>query len=402
MKSCCADRKHTCRMVVSVAGLTCALLSNAAAAESHALAAAETMFRGALSAVLDNRPEAALTIATDALALKSDFRITEILRADLLAAYAHQKPLMAMPQMLRQWRVVGLKDEMLVRFTHRPPAANLLPQGILQLSSRHRFALVLDAAHARLYVFRNVQGRPLLIDDYYASIGHGGMHKRTEGDNRTPTGIYRTVTFLADTALPELYGMGAYTLDYPNQSDKRLGYSGYGIWVHGMPRALGSRPPRDSRGCIILENAAMVAVRQYVGDAAKTPALLSPKVVWQNEQAWQAQRSQLLQRIRGWQQAWEGMDTEHYLGYYDSEYVDATQNYQQMVAQTRINARKKTFVKVTIDALDMFVHPGQPDLVQMVFDQDYQSNNYSIRYRKQQLWRHTDSGWHIVYEGRFD
>lgn len=401
MKWCCTNTKRTYQAMIIAIGLTCTVLSNIAFAEQNDRAAAEKMFRGAVSAILDNRPDAALTIAADSLEIKPDLRVTEILRADLLAAYAHQKPLMAMPQALQQRRIIGLRDEMLARFTHRLPAAGHLPLGILQLSPRHRLALVLDAAQSRLYVFRNTNGRPMLVSDYYASIGNGGMNKTAEGDSKTPTGIYKTVAFLEDDELPELYGVGAYTLDYPNQWDKQSNHGGYGIWIHGMPRSLSSRPPQDSRGCIILDNADIAELRQYVDDA-KAPVLLSPRVIWLEEQAWQAQRNQLLLQVRSWQQDWESMDTEQYLSYYAPEYVTATQSYQQMLTRSRINARKKTFIKVAIEDLDLFVHPGRTDVVQMVFDQDYQSNDYSIRYRKKQIWRLIDGDWKIVYEGRFD
>ena len=72
-----------------------------------------------------------------------------------------------------------------------------------------------------------------------------------------------------------------------------------------------------------------------------------------------------------------------------------------MIRQARKNAGEKTYIEVGINEIDLFQYPGEIDVIVMAFNQDYRSNNYEIRYRKQQFWKKEDK-WKIVYEGRVE
>jgi hypothetical protein len=96
---------------------------------------------------------------------------------------------------------------------------------------------VFELDKSRVYLFENQFGTPQLVDSYYMSIGKGGIDKQIEGDNKTPLGVYRITSYLSDESLPELYGAGAYPINYPNSWDRLQGKTGHGIWLHGVPRA---------------------------------------------------------------------------------------------------------------------------------------------------------------------
>ena len=49
----------------------------------------------------------------------------------------------------------------------------------------------------------------------------------------------------------------------------------------------------------------------------------------------------------------------------------------------------------------MLVEPGKPDVVNVVFQQNYASDSFRWQGKKQQLWRQTDEGWKIIYEGDY-
>ncbi len=69
----------------------------------------------------------------------------------------------------------------------------------------------------------------------------------------SPVGMY----FLKNKIkrkLPDLYGDGAYRINYPNVYDKLNKYTGSGIWIHGTPQNTFSRAPESSDGCIVLSN----------------------------------------------------------------------------------------------------------------------------------------------------
>src|SRR5699024_9492656 len=124
-------------------------------------------------------------------------------------------------------------DEVRSRWNHHRRAARhdgRVPAAILQLAPEYKHAIVADLDHNRLYLFANNDGLPRLIGDFYATIGSQGADKRVAGDNRTPIGIYRITTYRNGDQLPELYGTGAFPLNYPNPYDQLRGRTGYGIW----------------------------------------------------------------------------------------------------------------------------------------------------------------------------
>lgn len=328
-----------------------------------------------------------------------NFHLTRMVYADLIAAQAQYSPLLPSSAAKGKARISDLAEEAVARFKRRPKDLGQLPAGIVRLSQKHQHALMFDAQYSRLYVFENIKGMPHLIADYYASAGKGGMDKRHEGDNRTPSGVYKITRVLDDDQLPELYGIGAYVLNYPNRWDQTQYRSGSGIWLHGVPRITYSRPPETSRGCVVSSNWVMQWLKQHI-DPTKTPVILTMQVDWLNEMPWQERQAQLLSTIEQWQSDWQSLDVERYLGHYSKDYQDLKLNYRQMLNRTRHNAEKKTFVKVAIKDIDLFRHSTQPESYVAHFDQEYKSNNYNVSYRKQQIWQSEDGEWKIIFEGR--
>ncbi len=361
--------------------------------------AVEKTMRQGLSALIDDHAALSLKHTRSLLKRQPNFQLGQLIHADLLAARAHQNTLMATSGALKKTRIRGLIEEAQARAHYREPPDEHLPGAIMQLSQLHRHALIVDAENSRLYLLENKNGVPEPAADYYISTGNGGVGKTSEGDEKTPLGVYHPTLRLNDSELPELYGVGAYPLNYPNKWDQLNQRDGSGIWLHGTPRKVYSRPPKDSRGCIVLSNRLLTSLSSYI-EVGRTPVILTRKIEWLKPDAWQAKRGQLLDAIQQWQRDWQSLDVEQYLAHYSRNYRTSKQNYEQMTAVTRRNAAKKTFVKVGIKDLDLFDYPEETGIVVAAFDQDYRSNNYNIHYRKQQFWKYENDRWMIIFEGR--
>lgn len=360
---------------------------------------AEIMLEQAVQSLLAGQEHAALTTLEQTIQDHPNFRLARMFYADLLASRAELPPLLSAPLALSKARIADLSDEAQARLNYQPPIADLLPSNIARLSRTHHYIILFDAQQSRLYVFKNDNGQPQLVADYYASSGRGGMNKQSEGDNRTPSGVYKITQVLDDEQLPELYGRNAYTLNYPNSWDQLQNRDGYGIWLHGVPRITYSRPPETSRGCVVSSNQAIQALNDYI-KAGTTPAILANQVDWLDKQQWSAHQQNLLSVVRRWRDDWQSLDVEKYLSHYSKHYVDKKYDYLQMAKRTRKNAEKKTFVEVVLKDFDLMLYSKEPELFLAQFHQDYHSNNYKISYRKQQLWRLEDGVWKIVFEGR--
>ena len=360
---------------------------------------AEINLEKALAAMTTGEVQKAKSILIETLEHYPNFHLARMVYADLIAAQARHTSLLPNPAAQGKARISGLVEEAAARLKQRARKSDKLPANIVRLSQNHEHALLFDARYARLYVFENNEGMPHLIADYYASAGKEGMNKESEGDNRTPSGVYKITHTLDDDQLPELYGLAAYVLNYPNQWDQTQRRSGSGIWLHGVPRITYSRPPETSRGCVVSSNWVMQWLKQHI-NPTKTPVILATQVDWLDEVSWRERRTQLLSTIEQWQSDWQSLDVEQYLEHYSGEYKGLKLNYQQMLKQTRRNAEKKTFVKVAIKNIDLFRYSMQPERYIAHFDQDYKSNNYNISYRKQQIWQREDGEWKIIFEGR--
>ena len=380
---------------ISVAMLLC---TNANATASLEREVAELKLKQAIELIVEGQQaDATLNELIDKY---QEFRLAYMIRADIFVARAGYQPLLSLEGAQNKTRVKDLLEEIRSRYHYNPQYIGKHPTALLHLSQAHKYVLLLDAKNSRLYLIENQDGIPQVIQDYYASHGLGGMRKREEGDKRTPTGIYRVTQYYADEKLPELYGEGAYTLNYPNRWERMKGYSGSGIWLHGVPRITYSRPPKTSRGCVVISNQNLKQIKK-TANIISMPIILAEKVEWLAREDWQMRRNEMLSALKQWQEDWQSLNIERYLSHYSAEYTDAKMDYEKLLAVTRKNAKRKSFVKVNIANIDIMTYAHLPHpTVSVFFDQEYNSNNYKTAYRKQQLWRFEGNQWKIVYEGK--
>ena len=294
-----------------------------------------------------------------------------------------------------------LRDEAIARlraYRERPSAANYVPRYLLQMGPEQQHAVVVDTQRARLYVYRNEDGKPRFVADYYISQGKAGSGKQFEGDNKTPLGVYHVTSFIDPAKLPDLYGKGAFPLNYPNPWDKRLGRTGYGIWLHGTPSDTYARPPLASEGCVVLANQDFTSLSSFV-QPGLTPVIISNDIEWLSLDDWQAERSSLNAAIEAWRSDWESLDVERYLSHYSAQFRNDRYDYAEWSSRKRRFANAREWVKVEVGKLSMLRQPGEDALVEVIFDQDYRSDGFTDTMRKRQYWTKEDGRWKIIYEG---
>lgn len=216
------------------------------------------------------------------------FQLGQLLYADLLAGgagVALETGALANSPNLQQ-RMNQLKTEALLRTRHAGVEllAGKVPAQLKYLSPSVRKVIVVDANKSRLYVlaYPTDDAGPeklQVVMDVYVSIGSQGMGKWREGDAKTPMGVYFIQKHLTDAMLPDLYGSGALTLDYPNPVDKQLKRTGSGIWLHGSPSQQYARPPTATDGCVVLANDDMTRLIR-LGVHMDTPVIIAESLSW--------------------------------------------------------------------------------------------------------------------------
>jgi len=332
---------------------------------------------------------------------RPDFRLAQLVYADILAAQAQGEPLSSVKANSHQKKIDGLISEAKVRLLMEmeKPAADMLPADMLKLSASQKHAIVVDTRLSRLFLFENRDGVPVLIKDFYASYGRGGIGKEKRGDLKTPVGVYFITSRLEDENLPPRYGSGALPLNYPNVWDKRLGRTGSGIWLHGSPVETYSRPPKASEGCISLTNPDFIDLDTQI-NFQNTPVLVGHNIRWIHKKDWLAQSDRFNNLIERWAADWESLDHQRYIGNYASAYDDGKRTFKQFASyKKRVNANKQ-FIDIGVNDLSIYRYPDNPDLVVATFEQDYRSSNLQGRSVKRQYWTFEDNRWRIAYEGK--
>ncbi|HEY9103055.1 L,D-transpeptidase family protein [Chitinimonas sp.] len=359
----------------------------------------------ALTAIRQNRLAEADKLVDALLDARPNYRLAHLLKGDLLMARA--QPLATIGSApIADEKLKDLRDEAAVRMAryNAPPPLSEIPANLLQLSSSQRFAVVVDASRSRLYLFRNDNGVPRYVLDFYITIGKLGFDKSREGDQRTPLGVYFVTNHMAREQLDKtygqraaLYGVGAWPLSYPNDWDKQQGRTGSGIWLHGVPYDTYSRAPKASNGCVAMPNADMEALGSYL--QANTPVVISPKVEWVSSEEWQRRREAARSSVEGWRRDWESLDTPRYLSHYAGEFKSGSMGLSEWKAQkTAVNAGKQ-WAKIKLDDVSLFDYPSADGSLLMAnFAQDYKSSNLENRSQKRLYFRRHSSDWKIVYE----
>jgi hypothetical protein len=235
---------------------------------------------------------------------------------------------------------------------------------------------------------RTTGGRPRFVADYYISHGKLGADKMREGDKKTPVGVYHVTTSLPRQKLTDLYGSGAFPINYPNEWDKRQGRNGHGIWLarhavrHLLAPAEGLRRLRRARQpgprCIVEEPAG----RADAGDHQQQHRMAVARRLAERAQR-AAEDDRRMARCD-----WESRDVpiatrSHYSKKFKADGQGLT---GQWIEQKRKVNAGKSWIKVATGNISMFRNPGKDEHVVVTFEQDYRSNNLSNQMKKRQYW----------------
>jgi len=362
----------------------------------------EKILMSALESVAESKIDKAILQLESLKTINPNFDLAKLVHADLTLS--------------KKQRISGfwngenkskkaLRDEMLVRWAYykAPIDKTLVPTALVELPKGQQHVLLVDQSRQRMFVYKNSNGLPVYVDDFYISIGKEGAGKKFEGDKKTPLGVYFVTRFIDSSKLPDLYGSGAFPINYPNAWDVRRKRTGTGIWLHGTPEKSFSRPPKDSDGCVVMSNDVLTRLMDYVTiGGQKTPVILAERLKWQTKKEWKSnQNASFYKRHDQWRRDWESGDIAAYLGNYSKTFKGSGKDYKAWAKyKRRVNGGKR-YIRVNVAGRSILAYPGQDRPMMVVtFSQDYSSDTYASISRKRQYWRlDIDGQWRIIFEG---
>lgn len=344
-----------------------------------------------------NQLRQALNVTDDLLKTSPQFQAGWVIRGDILNAMSGSLS----NSSTMQKNFLAYRDEIIKRIENLQKFQEQKEQinYPVLFSPDTKYWLFSDLLNSRIYIILNKGATQTVVDSFYVSQGYNGADKIRAGDNRTPIGVYQITSFINKDKLEDFYGNGAYPISYPNNFDLSLGKTGSGIWIHGVPQNLFSRPPLATNGCLALANENIDKLSQYInlGNTFIVNANFSPFAEFKNEKIL---IDDLLTSFEKWRKDWQSLNTDRYLMHYSEDFrSDGGMNYKKWAEYKKQVNQGKSQILVKVNKINVLRYPAKETLFWVSFDQDYNSNNFSHSSAKEQIWRVQNGQWQIIYEG---
>jgi len=377
----------------------------------------ESLLVKSLLEITDGKTKQAFETVNELIRAAPNFKLAYLIRGDLLTAqsgalknFGDSAPSTSADNIINtpsSEQIQGLRDEARTRIEYylSEKKSAQQPNLLVKLSDEQEHLIVVDTVKSRLYLYKKVDGALQYVVDYYVTIGKNGVGKQTQGDKRTPLGVYFAGQKLTQP-LADMYGDAAFPLNYPNELDQHQNKNGSGIWLHGTPTDTYSRPPRASDGCVVLSNPDLKALEPIL-QTGKTPVIIANNLEWlegdkssEKLELQNAEKLALQKAIENWRKDWVSQNTDGYLSHYSKKFFYSDGGFSQWADYKRGIQAAKPKVSIQLEDISMF---GYPDVEQPIivvnFEQDFKSPSLQNKMRKRQYWVNENNQWKIIYEG---
>ncbi len=259
-------------------------------------------------------------------------------------------------------------------------AEDFLPSNILMMDQKfsHHVILVEKSTH-KVFLFENSETNPHLLKTFNTATGKFKGDKSVNGDHKTPEGIYSMNEFLSKEELfkrhgkyAEIYGAGAFPMNYPNFIDERAGKTGSGIWLHSTHDDSRISKGLDSRGCVVMQNADLRAISEYI-EIQSTPIIVVQDVHYLTKSTWERNRKDISDAVTKWAKAWQSKDFETYISGYDSQkfYDKSKGSYSSFKAYKKSVFSRADSPNIKLEFISIM---SNLDYAVVHLQQDYQSS----------------------------
>ena len=231
------------------------------------------------------------------------------------------------------------------------------------------------------------------VNSYSAFTGKYSGDKTSEGDYRTPDGIYSIVKKL--NKVDPFYGPLAFVTSYPNLYDTYNNKNGHGIWIHGVPT---NQQRNDfTKGCIAIGNNDLLCLDKTV-DYNKTLVIINDTKI----KTYPAKKdlTNILSNLYEWRYAWIYNDSDKYLSFYDSSFKRSDGMKFDEFKRYKAKLFSKNEQK-SIDFSDVTVIPYpnyEKNLYEITFNEDYHSASTSFKGQKTLIVKYSNNEFKILTE----
>ena len=376
--------------------------TKAAAQRTNAPGQAEARLIEIYQLIAKSESSSALAKAESLVADFPHFQLAHLVYGDLLAARIRPvKSVGDVPELqLKGSEAVlsQLREESQLRLKalRERPVSGAIPSEFLALSSSNKHAIAIDASRSRLYLFENKSTGLALIADFYISVGKSGLEKSSEGDLRTPLGIYFITSNLDPKTLKNFYGSGALPINYPNILDSKRGKTGSGIWLHGTPPEQFSRPPKATDGCVVLSNPDLLQIIRTV-EVRTTPVVISKRLNWVSPSTTQLTKKPFELALNEWRLAKSNGNVEKTLDFYSPDFSSYGMSLPEWTPLLRNDLKKAKGREIVLKDLSMLHWSDSGETMVVTFGEVLAGR--LTGQMKRQYWSLQSKQWKIFFEG---
>jgi L,D-transpeptidase YnhG len=352
---------------------------------------AEGRLLSAYAALGEGRGREAFEMAAALVNDHPNFALAQLLYADLLAtragwpaAFGAEAQALTDSQDARRRGLRLEAQRRIAAFTERPPAGQV-PAEFVRLAPSIKYAIAVDATRSRLYLFANGPQGLTLERDFYVSLGKQGVGKHTEGDRRTPLGVYWISAALPKHQLDARFGNGALRFNYPNASDKMQGRTGSGLFLHGVPAEVLNHEPWATDGCVAMSNADIELLLRTL-DVSATPVVITQGLQWVPPEALRQAAASFDTAWHAWSQARREPASDAAAGWYMPGAPELPRWKPEVAEQQHLSLLSWQGES-----------DGRPLMIVTSHAQAGGSAGHSVTYR--QYWTRHDKDWRIAFEG---
>ena len=222
-----------------------------------------------------------------------------------------------------------------------------------------RYAIIVEKKTQTLFLFSHENGVTREVLRFKCSTGETSGPKTKFGDSRTPEGVYFFIKEHLKKDLTPIYGTRAYPIDYPNIMDRLAGRDGNAIWLHGTNKPL---KPRDSNGCIVMENSDIDALATYI-TLNRTPIVIVQSLSFRSDPSRKTAEGDGSSLLKDWTKALQDGTYHQFLGFYDSNYLP---DISWWPVWNKLRKGNGNSISIGYDQTSIYSHK---DLYVMLFDQ---------------------------------
>ncbi len=268
-----------------------------------------------------------------------------------------------------------------------------LPDALAILPANGRCVIV-EKESQTLLLFRKTAAGFELEKSYACSTGAKEGEKSSEGDHKTPEGIYLFKNVLPGNKLSAIYGKLAITLDYPNPYDRIEGKGGDGIWLHATNEPIRPYLPNKTRGCVVVSNNDIEELSKLI-TLNQTPLVIVSKIHYQTPEELESNAASLRDFIEKWRQNWESKSIGSYIGMYSSRFRNGDQNLKAYKSYKEGVFSRAGRIQVRLDLESAVRHEKY---AMLTVRQEYRSNRLSSMGTKRLFAVREGGNWRIIAE----